>query len=178
MSKKPNKRCFTTAASGFSFIEIMGALLIFSLLGTTLIVSQGAMMRAVGRIVRDIEAFSEGRVALNSALRAGSLYLKEDATTKTIEETGKLSEVPLELFVQAFEKEGPFKDFVPGAFGRVMQKNVQGDWELFVFIVGPNYSAPQDPRADSSSRKADDGARASGKPVQNGGQLRQSMRTK
>ncbi len=154
LSKKPNFRNGAFAVPGFSFIEIMGALLVFSLLGTTLIVSQGAMMRAVGRIVHGIEALFEGSLALGSAQRSGALYLKEDATSKTIQEAGKISEIPLEIFVRAFEKEGPYKDFVPGAFGRIIQKSMRGDQELFVFFVGPNYIEPQDRASESGQKSA------------------------
>ncbi len=139
-----------SAVTGFSFIEVMGALLIFSLLGTTLIISQGTMTRAVSRITQDVEALLEGRFALDEAKRSGKLYAEGEADSKLVAVDGRMIPMSFEIVTQAFEKEGPFKDFVPGAYGRVLGKARGSEQELFVFILGPNYSEPQDPKKKQS----------------------------
>lgn len=139
-----DERLSSSARSGFSFIEIMGALLIFSLLGTTLIVAQGGMMRAVSRIVHDIESLIEGRLVLARAMSSSDLFLKKEEETKTVSQRGPLTDLEYQLIIQAFDKEGLFKDFVPGQYGRVMVSNpfISSSEELFVFILGPNYIQP------------------------------------
>ncbi len=138
--------------NGFTFLEIMGALLIFSLLGTAVIISQGSIAQAMQRAVGDVATFFNARAAYGVAARNASFVLKKEASEERII-SGKEEDFERFTFlVKELPEGGPFALFGNVQYVQVRPFAAVDDVApLFETIPTRSYVAPKLEKQNSKS---------------------------
>lgn len=131
-------------ANGFTFLEIMGALLIFSLLGTAILIAQGSIAQSMRRSYGVIVDFFSAKYSYQTMHRSSPFVLEKDAQVEShvtgIDTDGVAR---FDFLLKAADKEGIFARFYPCVHleARVLGADLKSS-PIFTSVPVGSYVAP------------------------------------